>query len=82
MKKMDSELAEFLAFGKLLDTETVNWGEEIRLEISYYSSDILPPLKYISSVRAIVFRGNSVIVVTNEMGRYYILPGGRCEKGE
>ena len=79
---MYSKLAEFLASGKLLDKEAANWGEKIRLGVAYYTSDKLPPARYISSMRAIVFRGNSVIVVTGERGQYYILPGGTCEKGE
>lgn len=52
------------------------------LHITYYLISALPPPAYVSSVRAIVFRGDEVLVVKQANGHVYILPGGRVETGE
>jgi 8-oxo-dGTP pyrophosphatase MutT (NUDIX family) len=41
-----------------------------------------PPLAAVTSVRAIVFRGEEVLVVREPGGAYYVVPGGRREPGE
>ena len=79
---MQKDLADFLDQGKYLCETSVSWGTELPLKITYCLNDKLPPLKYISSVRAIVFQGQKVIVVANHQGEKYILPGGRVEEGE
>jgi 8-oxo-dGTP pyrophosphatase MutT (NUDIX family) len=48
----------------------------------YYLGGGQPPLRYVSSVRAVVFLDSSVLVVTEEHGHMYILPGGRVEQAE
>ncbi len=55
---------------------------EIPLRITTYVSDIMAPERYISSARSLVFRNNSVLVISQENGHRYILPGGRLETGE
>ena len=80
---MKKELSDFLASVTPLCTESVTWGDGTTpLQIEYYLTNEEPPLKYISSVRAIVFRDQSVLVVTDQRERVYIIPGGRVEEGE
>ena len=78
---MHQDLSDFLAGGTRLSEESVTWGA-MPLQITLYLCDRIPPLEYVSSVRAIVFREQSVLVITQENGRMYITPGGRVEKGE
>ena len=80
---MQKELSYFLASGTHLCDESVTWGNgTIPLQMKYYLANEEPPLKYVSSVRAIVFRDQAVLVVTDHDGQRYILPGGRLEEGE
>ena len=59
------------------------WGEgTIPVKISTYLSDSMAPEKYISSSRSIVFKGNSVLAISQDNGHQYILPGGTLEPGE
>lgn len=78
---MKTDLAEFLDSGKCLYRESVSWGA-IRLRISSYSSTKPAPPTYVSSARAIVFRQDCVLVITEAHGEKHILPGGRRQKGE
>jgi len=80
---MKEELIRFLATGTLICSASAEWGGgTLPLEITCYLGNKPPPLKYVSSVRAIVFRNSSVLVVRQANGHMYILPGGRREKGE
>jgi 8-oxo-dGTP pyrophosphatase MutT (NUDIX family) len=80
---VEEELANFLAKGTLLNSGSAEWGEgTISLQINNYLGTEPPPVKYVSSVRAIVFQGDSVLVVRQENGHAYILPGGRVEEVE
>jgi 8-oxo-dGTP pyrophosphatase MutT (NUDIX family) len=78
---MQEELTRFLATGTWLSEESVAMGT-LPLRITLYLGNEPPPLKYVSSVRAIVFRNCSVLVVRQASGHMYIIPGGRVEKGE
>lgn len=78
---MNEDLTGFLDNAKSLCEESIAWGS-MPLRLAYYLGDELPPLQYVSSVRAIVFRDCSVLVVREENGHMYILPGGRVEEGE
>ncbi len=78
---MRQDLSDFLAGGTFISEDSVAWGT-LPLQITLYLCDKMPPLEYVSSVRAIVFRERSVLVITQENGRMYITPGGRVEKGE
>jgi len=51
------------------------------LRIIGYLSTESPPVDLVSSVRAIVLKGDHVLVIRNLEGAH-ILPGGRVEKGE
>jgi 8-oxo-dGTP pyrophosphatase MutT (NUDIX family) len=80
---VQDQLTCFLATGTRLFEESVTWGNgALPLRITYYLGNEPPPLEYVSSVRAIVFRNRSVLVVKQTNGHVYILPGGRVEKGE
>ena len=80
---MQKELSSFLTTGTYLCDESVTWGNgTIPLLVKYYLGNEQPPLKYVSSIRAIVFRDRAALVVTDHQGQMYILPGGRVEKGE
>jgi ADP-ribose pyrophosphatase YjhB (NUDIX family) len=83
MKKMDSELAEFLASGIKVAEDSTIWDEgRMPLAITYRLSDTLPPLKYVSSVRAVLLHNDKVMVVRDGKNHYHILPGGRREEHE
>ena len=63
-------------------TESMVWhGGEIRLVVSSYVSDGLPPRNHITSVRTLVFHGDKILLMRNK-DRVHILPGGRVESGE
>lgn len=76
-----SPLTKFLARHRLVSTSTAQWRGGVELNIGGYLSDEAPPAELVSSVRAIVFREDSVLVMKNLDGMG-IFPGGRVEKGE
>src|SRR3990170_9043786 len=79
---MQKDLSDFLADGTRLYEGSTNWGGTMPLQITLYLCNKLPPLEYVSSVRAIVFQERSVLVITQENGQMYIIPGGRVQQGE
>jgi 8-oxo-dGTP pyrophosphatase MutT (NUDIX family) len=80
---MQPDLAHYLASGTHLCEDSATWGNgTLPLKVAYYSVKTDPPAEYVSSVRGIIFQDDSVMVVTGPQGYYYILPGGRVEKGE
>ncbi|UCH43701.1 MAG: NUDIX hydrolase [Dehalococcoidales bacterium] len=81
MENTDSKLASFIATSQQVDKGSVVW-DTMPLKYAYYVGNELPPSRYVSSVRAIVFQDDSVLVIKARTHQYYILPGGRCEKGE
>jgi 8-oxo-dGTP pyrophosphatase MutT (NUDIX family) len=73
---------EFLKGYIPVATKVSIWREgKIELAISAYIVKDAPPAELVSSVRAIVFRGDDVLVMRNRDGTH-ILPGGRIEQGE
>jgi len=79
---MNKDLSAFISAGTLISESTAEWGEKIRLRVCYYLADRVPPFEYVSSVRAILFRSEAVVVVKEKSGQFYIIPGGRVESGE
>ncbi len=77
---MERDLASFLACHTPRAEETEVWGSS-PLRIASYLAGELPPLDYITSARALVFRDDTILVV-RDPGRMHILPGGRREAGE
>jgi hypothetical protein len=53
---MDQDLAGFLANRTPAATEPVVWGERLRLVATAYLTADAPPLRYVTSVRAVVLR--------------------------
>jgi ADP-ribose pyrophosphatase YjhB (NUDIX family) len=78
---MNEELESFLASRSAESINTVIWGSGLRLRCSVYLDAEIPPLELVTSVRAVVFRGEDVLVQEDQSTRH-ILPGGRCEPGE
>lgn len=76
-----SPFVRFLARQKHIYTDSAQWPGGITLDVHGYLSAESPPAELVSSVRAIVLREDSVLIMTNLDGDY-ILPGGRVEKGE
>lgn len=78
---MSSTLTKFLVRQRLVSTSTAQWRRGIELSIGGYLSEEAPPAELVSSVRAIVLREDSLLVMNNLDGDH-ILPGGRVEAGE
>ncbi len=61
--------------------DVTDWPNGIRVRGRCYITQSEPPIEYVTSVRAIVTRDRSVLVVTHPNGSH-LLPGGRIESGE
>ena len=80
---MNEDLEKYLSTSEKLGSIDVMWGEgTMPVKIATYLSDTMAPERYISSARSIVFKDNSVLVISQENGHQYIVPGGRLEPGE
>jgi ADP-ribose pyrophosphatase YjhB (NUDIX family) len=77
---MDPQLFAVLASLSPLARETDQWGE-LTFQVAGYLTASAPPLEYVTSVRAVVTRGENALVITSP-DREHILPGGRRESGE
>ena len=77
---MTTEFQAFLVDLQPVFQEESTWGE-VKLEVGYYLTGQLPPTDLITSVRSVVFKGDSVVTVQNP-NTVNILPGGRVEAGE
>jgi len=66
--------------GPVLHESRQQWGVH-SLQMRLHACDTLPDARLITSVRAVVFRGPSVVVVTAD-GERHVMPGGRLEPGE
>jgi ADP-ribose pyrophosphatase YjhB (NUDIX family) len=62
-------------------TQTIIQWSQSTLLLTSYLCDALPPIDYISSVRAIVTTKTRVLTLENA-DEVHILPGGRLEAGE
>ena len=78
---MDRELQDFLVRCTPVTTEVVEWGPQLRLRATAYLGQDLPPLRFVTSARAVVLRGESVLVQQDRDSRH-VLPGGRRENDE
>src|SRR4051812_6500225 len=77
--------AAFLARHTPLAEGIETWGSPdapLPLRLTWYCTDEEPPLALVTSVRAIVVRGDAVLALHEPGGKPYIVPGGRCEPGE
>jgi len=79
---MDVKLVSFLGTLTPIFNETVTWGQA-PLEVATYWTRQLPPLDFVTSVRAIIFSSQcEVLICSNADGERHIVPGGRRESGE
>ncbi len=74
-------LDKFLSRHSRISRNTAQWPKGIELEVSGYLCSEAPPADLVSSVRAIVFKDDRMLVIRYLDG-IYILPGGRVEDGE
>ncbi len=74
------QLTDFLSALVPHARHEARWGE-LRLRVTTYLCERLPPLELITSARAVVLRQDHVLVVRDPSG-LHILPGGRREPGE
>ena len=82
---MMTEAALFLARRTPVASGDEVWGAPgfpQPLRLTWYCADDEPPVALITSVRAVVFRGDEVLVAREPGGRPYLIPGGRREGGE
>lgn len=80
-----ADAATFLARHTSLAEGVETWGSREfpqPLRLTWYNTDEEPPLALVTSVRAIVCRGDEVLLLREPDGTPYIIPGGRCEAGE
>ena len=78
----DPAADEFLKRYSPVTVEGSVWGAgEIELTVSTYITCDEPPPQLVVSVRALVFRDESILLMQNVNGPH-ILPGGRVEVGE
>jgi ADP-ribose pyrophosphatase YjhB (NUDIX family) len=77
---MDEQLHSFLADRRPCTVASIDWGN-MPLRVASYIGPDLPPIEYVTSVRALVFKDGSILVVHNRDERH-IVPGGRREPDE
>lgn len=68
------------SFAAPLCVEMTTWGQQLLRVCSYLDPDD-PPAEYVTSVRCVVLRDNSVLVV-HDPHELHITPGGRRAPGE
>jgi 8-oxo-dGTP pyrophosphatase MutT (NUDIX family) len=78
---MALNVKQFLAEYEPFVTETAVWGESSLL-MNYYLAAARPPRPYITSVRAVVFHQDAVLVIQDNRNNHFVVPGGRCEENE
>lgn len=79
---MDPILERFLGALTQVGEGAVSWASgTLPLEERAYLTADLPPDPYITSVRAVVFKGEDVLVIHDATGAY-LVPGGRRKPGE
>ena len=76
-----TDLDKFLSRHKRVSQNTAKWRGGIELQVTGYVCSEAAPASLVSSVRAIVFKEDRVLVTRNLDGTH-ILPGGRVEEGE
>ena len=79
---MHAALAEYVQGLVPAACERVIWPSATEFEVTSYLSDREPPATLVTSVRAVVRRGNDVLVFDDQRGESHLLPGGRIEQGE
>lgn len=75
------------AFAPLLAAHEPFFDHEVarpqgRLRVRGYTTPIPVPDILVTAVRAVVFRGSRVVVLSESDGTHHVMPGGRREPGE
>lgn len=78
---MDDGLEKFLSPLTAFEEETQIWPPLGTMRIRCYLTDKMPPVRYVSSARAVVINGDRVLLVQDRDG-VHIIPGGKLEPGE
>ena len=79
---MQADLAAYLGRLVPIETTTALWADgTMPLRITEYLTAEVPPLAYVTSARAVVFRGDDVLALRNRHSAH-VVPGGRREEGE
>ena len=79
----DQRLVDFLTDQVPLAESWPVWDDgRLPLRQHTYLSPLLPPDELITSVRAIIFRGDAVMVIQDHKDDPYVVPGGRRDPGE
>jgi hypothetical protein len=80
LETSEPALAAYLARQVPMARGSVVWGKEGEerwpLDITAYLTKELPPLEYVTSLRAVVLRDDAVLTMEDNDG-LHILPGGR-----
>lgn len=80
---MNEDLAAFLSQHQSIAEEWPVWDNgRMPLHERTCLSHVLPPGASITSARAVLFRGDEVMVIQDPNGESYVVPGGRREPGE
>jgi ADP-ribose pyrophosphatase YjhB (NUDIX family) len=75
-------LRTYLAGCKPLADESVTWADgHIELQLTTYITEAIPPIEYVTSVRCLLFREDTVLV-QRDLDGMHVLPGGRREGDE
>lgn len=79
----DPQLVDFLADQVPVAETWPVWGNgRVPLREHTYLNPRMPPDEFITSVRAIFFRGDEVMVIQDHQDDPYVVPGGRRDPGE
>jgi ADP-ribose pyrophosphatase YjhB (NUDIX family) len=75
-------LRTYLAGCTPLAHESVTWADgHIELQLTTYITEAIPPMEFVTSVRCLVFREDTVLV-QRDLDGMHVLPGGRREGDE
>jgi 8-oxo-dGTP pyrophosphatase MutT (NUDIX family) len=79
---VDPALASYLRDLEPAAHERMIWPSAVEFEVTSYLTRREPPIALLTSVRAVVRRGDGVLVFDDERGESHVLPGGRLERHE
>ena len=78
----EEDAAAFLDRHTASASQIVHWPGNLSFQVRTFLTSETPPAGLLSSARAIVLRGDEVLVVTDRTPSTHITPGGRIEPGE
>lgn len=72
----------WLDHAPILAKHRVAWSEDVVLEQALIATSVSPPIDLVTSARAVVVHGTSMLVLSDRDGTRHVVPGGRIEPGE